>query len=174
MIEEWKSVEGAIGIEISNKGNIRYADGKPKRTDKDSEGYLRTSLKINGKQERPRIHRLVAKAFVSNPYNKPFVNHKNGNKADNRVTNLEWCTERENALLAYMNGQYCANKRYETIIAVEITTGQTIIFRTQAEAAKFIGISDSEVNKVLKGKRNSSHGFKFYYHSDYMRSDYAG
>ena len=169
MREEWKCIEGAIGIEISNKGNIRYADGKLKKTDKDSEGYLRTSIRINGKQERARIHRLVAKAFIPNPYKKPFVNHKNGNKADNRVNNLEWCTERENALLAYMNGQYCINKRYEAIIAIELATGQTAFFRSQSDAAKYIGISDSEVNKVLKGKRNSSHGYKFYYHSDYVR-----
>lgn len=171
MREEWKTIEGTKNLEISSQGNIRYIDGRIKKTDSDAEGYRRTSILIGGKYTRIRIHNLVAKAFIPNPFNKRFVNHKNGNKADNRVSNLEWCTPRENSLLAIKNGQFCKNKRYEKIVAVNVRTNETTIYKTQGEAARVIGITDSEVNKVLKNKRKSSHSYKFYYYSDYEKNE---
>lgn len=166
-MEIWKTVDKYPSVEVSDMGNVRFKNGKPKSKDKDPEGYYRTGIYVNGKRVHERIHRLVAQAFLPNPYNKQFVNHKNGNKADNRVSNLEYCTPRENALLAYRNEQYCKNKRYERIIAVSESDNKTIIYNNQGTAAKSIGISDSEINKCLKGKRKTSHGYRFYYFSEY-------
>jgi hypothetical protein len=81
------------------KGNIQNL--KPAF---DSKGYLRVGLIINGKLVTRKVHRLVAEAFIPNPENKPFVNHKDGNKSNNRVSNLEWSTAKENTQHAIKNG----------------------------------------------------------------------
>lgn len=81
---------------VSNLGRIQkkrtgeYVRGHPVK------GYLCSSLYANGFKKTYAIHRLVAKAFVPNPENKPQVNHKNRNKEDNAVSNLEWVTGIEN------------------------------------------------------------------------------
>lgn len=72
----------------------------------DSKGYLRVGLIINGKLVTRKVHRLVAIAFIPNPDNKPFVNHKDGNKSNNRVDNLEWSTAKENTRHAIDNGWF--------------------------------------------------------------------
>ena len=105
MIEEWRPVVRYEGLyEVSNTGQVRSLDrfyyrlhkGKVLSPTKDRYGYLTVTLNCNGKSKTIKIHRLVAQAFLPNPDNLPQVNHKDEDKTNNNVTNLEWCTAKYN------------------------------------------------------------------------------
>lgn len=89
--------------EVSSLGNIRNKHTKKILSlfDKNRMGYFRVCLYKDHKKKRFLVHRLVAEAFISNPNNKPQVNHKDGNKQNNRLENLEWATNSENQLHSY-------------------------------------------------------------------------
>ena len=97
MSEERKDIEGYQGIyQISNYGRVySIRSQKHLRQSISKLGYATVLLSVNGARKYPLIHRLVAKAFIPNPNNKPTVNHKNEIKTDNYVGNLEWATMRE-------------------------------------------------------------------------------
>lgn len=105
--EIWKRINGYEEYEISNLGRVKSfkRDRKGKiMKPKFSGEYLAVTLCADGQQERKTIHRLVAEHFIPNPSRLPWVNHKDGNKLDNKVTNLEWVTPSENNNHAYEIG----------------------------------------------------------------------
>ena len=106
MNEEWRPIEGYEGLYyISNTGRVRSVDryvknghssyrlhkGKMLSPIKNKDGYLQVNLCYNRKIYKKYVHRLVAKAFIENPDNLPQVNHKDEDKTNNNVYNLEWC-----------------------------------------------------------------------------------
>jgi len=99
MKEVWKKIEGYDLYEVSNFGNIKSLNFnkesilKLNLTDK---GYLHVSLFKNRIKKTTSVHRIVAISFIPNPENKPCVNHIDGNKQNNKITNLEWVTVKEN------------------------------------------------------------------------------
>ena len=118
-LETWRAVPGYEGYyEVSNMGDVRSIDrhivdkrglnycikGKLLSKCNTSQGYLVVVLSKNGKSKTISIHRLVATAFLPNPKNLYAVNHKDGNKKNNCITNLEWCTLEYNNIHAMMNG----------------------------------------------------------------------
>lgn len=98
MQEIWKNIKNLDGLyQISNYGNVRSINynhtGKSKLLKLfDNNGYKRVLIRYHKIAHRFLVHRLVAEAFIDNPYNKPVVNHKDGNKINNFVDNLEWVT----------------------------------------------------------------------------------
>lgn len=107
-MEEWKEIEGFDGkYFISTKGKVKSFSHKKPRILKpriSPDGYVWYVLTINGKGKTMRANRLVAKAFIPNPENKNTVNHIDGNKKNNDVSNLEWATRREQMQHAYKLG----------------------------------------------------------------------
>lgn len=116
--EVFKKIDGIDGIEVSNSGKIKFLSKKiidtngneriykEKIKDKfaiNSSGYKKISYYNDGEFKNYYLHRLIAMAFIPNPENKPFVNHKDGNKLNNNIDNLEWCTHSENIIHAYKN-----------------------------------------------------------------------
>jgi hypothetical protein len=108
MTEYWKKIKGyEDSYEVSNLGRIKSLIRNPEIILKPNKvrGYLQVGL-FNGNsvQKKCLVHRLVAEAFLINPHRKPHVNHKDGNKANNLIDNLEWVTGQENMLHAYDSG----------------------------------------------------------------------
>lgn len=188
MEEIWKPIDGTGGMyEVSNTGKVRSLNylghGKTQELSltTDKKGYIRVSLyKKTGKRKSERIHRLVAKAFLENPDKKPEVNHIDGDKKNNAVWNLEWATPSENTRHAYKNGlkektrAWCremgrkhGGKSRESamtpVIATNISSGETIRFSSQHEAAEKTGACQANIYKVLVGERHSAAGFYFSY-----------
>ena len=113
MTEEiWKPIEGYEGLyEVSSYGRVRSLDryvkcdyeryrlhkGKILSPGKDKDGYLFVVLSCNGKHKTITVHRLVAQAFIPNPYNLPQVNHRDENPSNDNVDNLEWCNAKYNS-----------------------------------------------------------------------------
>ena len=104
MEESWKDIEGYEGIyQVSNKGNVKslvdnngLSREKVLKHLKDRNGYLRVILYKNKTSKHLFVHRLVAKAFIENTNNFPCINHIDECKTNNVVTNLEWCTHKQN------------------------------------------------------------------------------
>ena len=116
-MEKWKDIENFECYQISNLGRVRRKQRLQKtptgqegviaerilKPFKSTKGYLRIELNCYGKRKIFSVHRLVALAFLDNPLNKPQVNHIDGDKTNNNITNLEWCTNSENQLHSYKN-----------------------------------------------------------------------
>lgn len=95
-------IKGFEDYGIDKKGNVySFKNGKVLRQGKTHKGYLQVCFTVNGKKVTKRVHRLVAEAFLPKENGKEQVNHKDGNKTNNNVDNLEWCTNSENLKHAY-------------------------------------------------------------------------
>lgn len=89
---------------VSNLGRVKNGLGNESKPHKHKKGYVLISLTYDGKEKRRQLHRLVALAWIPNPDNLPQVNHKDGDKKNNRVSNLEWCTNLQNMQHAWSTG----------------------------------------------------------------------
>ena len=143
-MEIWKDIKGYEGkYQISNKGRVKSLGNNKTKKEKirdgkiDNRGYKRISLCKNGKEKKYSIHRLVAQAFLPNPDNLPVVNHKDENKLNNNVENLEWCTQEYNVNYSGSNGR----------------PGKKVIC---VETQQIFDSSEDVINKMFDGKGSSS------------------
>ena len=120
-LEIWKTIDDVPNLKVSNFGRV-ISNGKLLQGEKCKNGYIRFHLSRNKWKTHLLAHRLVAEAFIPNPLNLPEVNHKDGDKSNNHVENLEWCTKGENMIHAYKMG--LRNARGENNPASKLTESQ--------------------------------------------------
>lgn len=175
MKEIWKPIEGYEGLyEVSNLGRVRSlpratTKGKVLKPRLTKFGYARVNLWRNGKSRLFLVHRLVAAAFISNPENKPQVNHIDENKANNCADNLEWCTNLENHNHGTINQRISATQTNDPNkskpVAMFSKCGDLLgIFPSMSEAERKTGICPQCISCCCNGKYKSAGGYiwKFY------------
>lgn len=134
----------------------RYKRFMKPKVDKD--GYLLINLRKNNKTRTFKVHRLVGEAYIGNPENLPQINHKDENKQNNCVDNLEWCTH------IYNQNYGTHNKRIskamsKAVICVELN----IVFDSIKKASKELGINDTCISLACKNKIKTSGGYHWKY-----------
>ena len=171
-MEFFIKIIGYENYEVSNFGNVRRNGKMLKLITKN--GYNSVGLCVNGKSNVKYVHRLVAEAFVIKVENKNIINHKDGNRKNNNVNNLEWCTYSENIKHSFeelgrksvgvkgeKNGMYKFrgnnNKNSKPVIC--INTG--IEYGSRKEAARELGINAGNITNICNGIRNKIKGYSF-------------
>lgn len=163
MCEVWKPISGYEGLyEISNYGNVRSLErykvyrnelrtihAKILKYNTITSGYKQVALYKSGKRKCLLIHRLVAEAFIDNPHNLPQVNHKDGNKTNNNVANLEWCTAKENMVHSVEHNIRTDLKPVDMFSKA----GEYIkTFNCIREAGRVLGIKHHNISMCCRGK----------------------
>lgn len=179
---KWKDIEGYEGLyQISDRGFVRSLDridcagrklkGKIKRAVKDKNGYLQIRLSKNGITQTYKVHRLVARAFISNPLEYPQVNHLDENKANNAAENLEWCdckynicygTARDRAK-RNMDYEYVAAKRKRAVLQMDEKGNSIRLWNGIVDASKSLGICCTMICKCCRGVQGTAGGYKWQY-----------
>lgn len=162
--EEWREVNGFDGIyKISNFGRVKshniHTQGKILKP-RDYSDYDSVLIKsADGTCKKHMVHRLVAEAFIPNPDNLPEVNHKNGDKHDNNVENLEWCTHQQNVKHAYnvlylgcLKGEGCPTHKLTNEQVMQIYDLAKKKELTFTEIGKMFGVTRSVVTDIHIGK----------------------
>jgi hypothetical protein len=170
-MEKWKLISELQGnYEVSNLGRIRSVFKVIKKSDNTvytrkpkiikpqlREGYERVRLCIMKCKVTKSVHRLVAKYFIDNPNNLPQVNHINANKSDNRVENLEWCTQSENMIHAIKNNlRKTAIGKNKPKIVLDLNTG--IYYESLRQASIMKNINYSGLQHQMNGKVSNRSG----------------
>lgn len=175
-METWKTILGNEGYEVSDLGNVRakkrqvvYKDGRvgnfperlmnPMLTKK---GYHKVHLSSNKKEgyrTSKLVHRLVAEMFIPNPLEKPQVNHKDGNKLNNRIDNLEWATNQENHEHKIENN-LIPTSHFPKQVGKFTKDGELLeTFDSIYSAAKSMNARQWEVSRCVNGERKTFKGF---------------
>ena len=160
----WKVIRDYDNYEVSDEGEVRNRKtGRVLKTGYASSGYRKVNLSTGNVVKNALVHRLVADNFLPNPGNKNVVNHIDGDKSNNRLANLEWCTAGENIKHAFDNS---LNYRPDTsgvprrrTRIVEIDAG----FDSISDCARFLNTPTSNVSACLSGRSKTCCGYHIVY-----------
>lgn len=173
-------MEGYEGLyEVSNLGNVRSLDryvnhwqggkslkrGKLLAFGRNAGGYRLVKLCDNGKERTYKVHRLVAQAFIPNPNNLPWVNHKDENPQNNAVGNLEWCSAEYNARYGTATERRrvkLLNHKAKSTRVEMLRDGEVIAtFDSLMQAERDLGYKHGNISKCCNGKLKSAYGYKW-------------
>lgn len=185
-IEIWKDIEGYEGLyPVSNMGRIRSLDrikpnsggqiakGKIKSIVDNGNGYKIVNLYKGGTSRMKYVHRLVAEAFLANTHNYPQINHKDENKNNNKLTNLEWCSSEYNC--NYGNHaqkarlSHIVENRNREIDMYDFCGNLIKTFLCSNDVCKEIGIERRQLYQICKGVAKSWHGYRFAFHGEKLK-----
>lgn len=165
--EAWVPIKGHEVYQISSSGRVRMYKIRTAHTDKKGELLIRDkAIHLNNKgykyvtldkNKKFLIHRLLAIAFIPNLENKPNINHIDGNRLNNSLDNLEWCTQQENMMHAHATGLNPG--RNKAVLC--LTNG--MVYKSLKCAALTLKINHGNMSAHLRGVRKSVSGFKFQY-----------
>lgn len=179
----WADVPNYEGLYIvSDNGDVKslFRYKKILKPSKQKNGYLTVELWKNGESKRVLVHRLVASAFIPNPFNYPQVNHKDEVKSNNSLSNLEWCSAKYNmnygnaAKTRHSNIDYSTKERKEIAVKNGKKTSKPVLqysisgeliakYESIKLASKITGIGASHISDVCKQKRKRAGGFFWQY-----------
>lgn len=189
-MEIWKDIDNYEGLyQVSNYGNVRSLDtiinckgaknidnhirkGRLLKKNICTTGYYCVNLSKNSKVKYARIHRLVAIAFIPNPNNYVCVNHKDGNKLNNNVDNLEWCTYGTNNKEAYKiglkqnkyKGKYGKDAQFsKPIIQLSLDNQFIREWDNANDVKRELGFCAENIRSVCHGRRKQANGYKWKY-----------
>jgi hypothetical protein len=169
-MEVWKQIEGYEGLyEVSNLGNVKsvarvvnrkghdltiperiLSPNKTKATKRHPNVRFSVELWKENKRKRVLVHKLVAEAFIQNPFGKPQVNHIDGNPTNNYAENLEWVTNSENLKHAYFLNLK-SKHNIKPIKGTNKITGEVLFFESVSEASRYFNVTNGAIRSALKG-----------------------
>ena len=175
MEEEWRDIAGYEGLYmVSNLGRVkslnynRTGQERTLKVAKNRYGYLYVNLSNGGISKNYTIHRLVAVTFLPNPENYNEINHKDENKENNCVQNLEWCSRKFNCNFGTRNKRASEKKRNDPkrskpVLAISKESGLIIEYPSIMEAERVTGVSCGHIVLCCKGNRKSAGGYIWQY-----------
>jgi len=164
MEEIWKDIKGYEDkYRISNLGRVmslknKFGNRELILRQYTSNGYCHFTMCKDSKLKMSRTHQIVAQTFIENPDNKPYVNHIDGDKRNNFVENLEWCTAKENVIHAYKLGltsmnkgedHYLAKLTERDVLEIKKYKGSKIKYK---DISKIYGVNKNTIGSIIKGK----------------------
>ena len=159
----FSTIKNYPGYIVTSNGEIySLKHKKPRRliTQKNWGGYERVGLCANGKQRYFLVHRIVAETFLKNPDGKPFINHKDENKSNNDVSNLEWCTTAENNQYGTRLARISASNK-KKIKQIDCSGNVVRIWDSQTDAANALNLEIKNINACLKNRRKHCGGYEW-------------
>lgn len=170
MEEVWKDIDEYEGLyQISSLGRVKSLKGNRKihliekiiLLSNTHNGYKSVSLSKNGKRKSFRVHRLVAKSFLENPLEKPYINHKDCNRTNNNINNLEWITQKENIKHSQKSDKGKFNNRNKPVAKCSNSGVILNVYGSISEASRQCGLSTSLISYCANNKYNLNREYLF-------------